>query len=98
MQAIDYIRNSDGSPMIKNGDFVKADATLQHQRSLLLAAKNEYKAVPMAGVSLRDFINEDTDPDELQSVIQSEFENDGMKISKLTLNSFTNMDIKAHYE
>lgn len=98
MQAIDYMRNDDGSPMVKSGDFVKGDATLQHQRSLLLASKNEYKSTPLSGVVLRDYMLEDTDPDELQQVIQKEFTSDGMTIHKLTLNSFTDMDIRAVYE
>jgi hypothetical protein len=98
VQAVDYMRNEDGSPQVKNGDFVKGDATIQHQRSILLAAKNEYKSAPILGVVLREFINEDLDPDDLQQVIQKEFESDGMTIDKLKLNSFTDMDIKAGYE
>lgn len=91
------MRNTDGSPLVKNGDFVKGDATLQHQRSILLASKNDYKSTPTTGVVLRDFINEDVDPDELQTVIQKEFEADGMTISRLKLNSFTDVDIIAGY-
>lgn len=95
---IDYMRNPDASPMVANGDFVKGDATLQHQKSILLAAKNDYKSSPTTGVVLRDYINEDVDPDDLQTVIQKEFEDDGMTIYRLKLNSFEDVDIDAGYE
>ena len=92
------MRKPDGSPVAKNGDFVKGDATLQHQHSILLAAKNEYKSSPTTGVVLREFMNEDTDPDELQTTIQKEFEADGMTISRLRLYSLSNVDIIAGYD
>lgn len=97
MEVIDYMRNDDGSPNIADGDFVKGDATLQHQKSLLLASKNDYKSSPITGVQIRDFMLEDVDPDELQVVIQSEFELDGMTIDRLKLNSFEDIEIIAEY-
>lgn len=97
MAAIDYMRDVDNSPLVANGDFVKGDATLQHQKSLLLAAKNDYKSTPITGVQIRDFMLEDLEPDELQTVIQNEFEADGMTIDRLKLNSFEDIEIIAEY-
>ncbi len=95
--ATDYIVDENFDLVIENGDFKKGDATLQHQKMLLLSQKGNFKQSPTVGVGIRDFINEDTDADTLQSVIQEEFEKDGMRIAKMILNSFSDIEIEASY-
>lgn len=94
----DYLMDDNFDLMIKNGDFAKGDATLKHQKMLLLSQKGNYKQSPTIGVASRDFINDDADADDYQAAIQEEFENDGMRINKIILNSFTDIEIEASYE
>ena len=39
----DFLLDNDNDVIIKNGDFVIGDATLQHQNHILLAQKGEFK-------------------------------------------------------
>lgn len=96
-KAIDYLHDESFDLIIENGDFKKGDATLQHQKMLLLSQKGNYKQFPTVGVGIRDFINEDTTADELQKAIQQEFETDGMTIETLVLKSFKDIEIIASY-
>lgn len=97
MEVVDYLLDENFDLRIANGDFVKGDATLQHQKKLLLAEKGSYKQSPTIGVAIRNEILNDAEPDELESNIQSEFEKDGMTISKLELHSFEDIQIEASY-
>jgi|ERR1019366_2871912 hypothetical protein len=89
--------DADFDLIIEDGDFAIGEATLQHQNVLLLLQKGETKQYPTVGVAIRDYINEDTDADELRAVISQEFENDGMTIGTIILNSFEDIQIKASY-
>ena len=98
VRAIDYLRDEDNDLIIKDGDFLKGDATLKHQKSLLICEKANFKQFPTIGVAMRNSINDDGNADELEGIIQNEFENDGMKISKLEAKSFSDIEIVASYE
>ncbi len=98
MIPIDYLADDTMDLIIVNGDFKKGDATLKHQKTLLLAEKGSFKQSPTVGVAIRDFILEDSSGDEFQGVVQGEFENDGMKINALVINSFSDINVDASYK
>lgn len=97
MEVKDILVDEDFDLIIKDGDFVVGESTQQHQRFLLLLNKGESKQSPTIGVGLRNFILDDGDGDELESIITSEFENDGMKITKLNAVSTEQFEVIANY-
>jgi len=98
VKVIDYLRDASGDLIIENGDFKKGEATTKHQRTLMLANPGDFKYAPTVGIGIVEFLKDDVDPDEMQSVIQREYEKDGMRIKKLVLNSFTDIETIANYE
>jgi len=97
MDVIDFKRDTDNDLLIANGDFVRCESTLQHQYSLLISEKGEYKQHPTIGVALRNQLLNETDENSVRTEIQKEFENDGMKISKMKINSIEDIQIEAEY-
>lgn len=93
----DWIVGATFDMQIKNGDFVMGESTLQNQQFLLLAEKGEYKQHPTTGVGLVNSIEEDKTGAELEADIQSNFEADGMTITKLKVKSFDDIQIEAQY-
>ena len=98
MIPIDYLLNDSGDLIIENGDFKKGDATLKHQKTLLFCEKGSFKQSPMIGVAIVTYLLDDGSGDDLESVIQSEFEKDGMLIKKMVLNSFSDIQVDAIYK
>jgi len=84
--------------LIKNGDFVIAESTLQHQNHLLIAEPGHFRQKPLLGVAISDFLLEDSNLEELAHKIQKEFEVDGMEISKIDIPSITEININAGYK
>lgn len=88
-----------GDLAIRNGDFVIGESTKQHQNHLLIANKGELINNETSGVGLKNYLSDDeVDGAELKSVIQEEFEADGMSINKLRLNGIVESEIDAEYE
>ena len=77
----DYLRDNDGDLLVVNGDFVRGESTAEHQRSLLLDNKGEYKQNPTACVGVLNYIDDDTNA--LPREIVKEFMADGMEVSNL---------------
>lgn len=96
-EAIDVMSDATGDLLIKNGGFVHDDATLIHQRNLLLAAPGSYGQSPTIGVAVQDYLDDDISGLELKGRIQREFEADGMNIAKLGVDGY-DFDIEAEYE
>jgi hypothetical protein len=94
---IDILRDTNGY-IVKNGDFVKGDATLKHQRDLLMSEKGEWRQKPSAGVGINKFVLDNSSADDFRGEVQSEFENDGMKISEFNIKGLSDIQIVAAYE
>jgi len=97
-EVFDFIDDvTTGDLMIRNGDFVTGESTLQHQQDLLLGEKGQYRLYPDVGVSFQQFVNDNADFDDLNAAIQSEFVKDGMRIGKLVIKDIENIEISAQY-
>lgn len=92
----DILINPDGSPVIKNGDFVIGDSTEQHQRSLLKMHPGENKRFPMVGVGLSTFLESD-DLELLPRVVTSELEQDGMEVQVCEVSEEGKLTLQAGY-
>lgn len=93
----DYLLTEDNDLAFgANGDFVHTESTLQHQRDLLIANKGDYRQHPLIGVGISSFINDDN-LDGLGQLIQREFENDGMVVTKLNIFEDGKIDVDANY-
>jgi hypothetical protein len=97
MDVFDFLIDDDFDLIIEDGDFKTGESTKQHQEILLLSNKGEVKQFPVIGVGLNSFLLEDAEPEELRHSIQEEFENDGMQIGKLVIDSLIEMQVDAIY-
>lgn len=79
---IDYLMDGDDDLQTANGDFVRGNSNKQHQRSLLIALKGDYKQNPLCAVGLPDFLLDDNTSDMLRE-IRLRFIADGIKIQQL---------------
>lgn len=93
----DITLDADFDLMIKDGDFVNAESTKQHQECLLIAGPGDYEQNPLLGAAVFTFINDDEPVENIKKAIQKTFEADGMKISHLSINGSKNIDITASY-
>ena len=98
MDVFDYIEKEDGDLLIRDGDFVVSESTVQHQRDLMIANKGEYKQNPTVGIGLNNFLLQEMEEEELRLIMTREFEGDGMRVNKIEVNGFTNIKIDAEYE
>ncbi|MDB0601082.1 oxidase [Tenacibaculum maritimum] len=92
----DFKLGKDGDLTIINGDFAISDATLQHQRHILIAQKGEYKEHPEIGVGIANALN-DENPRQLLTQIRRNFEYDGMQVSALEIKPDGSISIDAPY-
>ena len=89
--------DSNGDLLIVNGQFGFGDPTQQNQKCLLLAEKGEYRQYPDVGVG----INSQLDNEELanlETLIQTEFEKDGMTVASLKIYSNGTINVQASYQ
>ncbi|MFL0089885.1 hypothetical protein R8G64_13120 [Tenacibaculum maritimum] len=95
----DFKLDDTGDIEINNGDFeVLENATNQHQKHLLLFEKAEVKESLLIGVGAKSFILDDADGNELLHEIQEQYEKDGMKIERLTIDQHYNINVDAKYK
>lgn len=92
----DYLLDTDFDLRIEAGDFVVGESTTQHQDLLMLLEKGELRQYPKTGVGVRTYLNDDSLGDIYQE-IQRQFENDGMTVSKLVINSDGKIELVANY-
>jgi len=93
---IDLLIDANGDPVIEDGDFKAGESTLQHQEHLLTLEKGEDHGQPLIGVGIGSFLLDDGDGTELKSIVQQEFEADGMRIGKLTVKG-VELSVEAEY-
>lgn len=82
---------------IKDGDFVFGESTKQNQILLLLARKGEFKNWLLAGVGLKDMYD-DEDPKKILIEAKHQFEDDGMEVDSIKLESNGDLTIEANYK
>lgn len=92
----DLLLDTTDDLQIRNGDFVIGDATLQHQRHILIAQKGEYKAHPEIGVGIENAL-QDENPRQLLTQIRRNFEYDGMTVNTLEINDDNTIRVDAPY-
>jgi hypothetical protein len=88
----------DNGLVVYNGDFLVGDATLQHQKHILLTGKGSAKNHPLSGLGIQDYLNDDLKPYQLEGDISAEFERDGMRVRRIRFNSVEDLEIEASYE
>ena len=82
----DYKRDVNGVLVIAGGDFARtADATGQHQMSILQDGQGEYQAAPTVGVNAESYIDDDTNS--LPREVTKKFMKDGMEVKDMTGNA-----------
>ena len=92
----DLLFDDDLDLQIAGGDLVVGESTAQHQKTLILADKGEFKEVPMRGVGAHRFL-EDHSPDNLAREIRVEFAADGMKVNKIKIADDLTIQVDANY-
>lgn len=80
----------------KNGDFIIGESTAQHQKTLLLSEKGEWKEHSKRGVGARRFL-EDHKPDNFAREIRQEFATDGMKVKSVLIKENLEINVEAFY-
>lgn len=93
----DFLTDEKGDLIIKDGHFLIGECTNQNKRSLYLAQKGEYRQYPSTGIGIQDVIDSE-DLDELPSLIQKEFEDDGIKIKTLEVFEDGTINDDSKYE
>ncbi len=96
-EVFDILSDESGDLMIKNGDFVIGESSLQHIHDIVIAEKGEYKQYPMLGVGIRQELLSNTTEVELKHMIRKELELDGMTVEQIKFNH-GEIDIDAYYE
>lgn len=95
---LDFIHQSDGDLDLSNGDILMGDATLQHQRDAIMTSPGALKHAPARGVGVENFFNDDSQEDMIRKIRQ-ELIKDGMKITRIAVNSATGqIEINGYYE
>ncbi len=81
----DFLLNNTGDLKTVDGDFACGYSDLQQQEHILVAQKGSFKENPNRGVGIEDFLNE-SEIEEMLSMIVVEFERDKMKVAKIDYN------------
>ncbi|AWG24828.1 hypothetical protein [Flavobacterium kingsejongi] len=81
---------------IINGDFMIGESSYQHQKTLILSDKGEFKEYPMRGVAARRYL-EDGKPDDLAREIRQEYVIDGMLVNTLKIGNGGQIEVDAFY-
>ncbi len=79
-----------------DADVIVGESTAQHQKLLILAAKGEFKDVPMRGVGAMSYL-EDDNPSNLAREIRTEFAADGMTVNKIQIAPDLTIQVDANY-
>lgn len=92
----DFLQQPDGDLDLSGGDIVMADATLQHQRDIILTRPGEMKHAPARGVGVEDYFNDD-EKDSLLRKTRQELIIDGVKVKSISMVG-DNIKIEGYYE
>jgi|WetSurMetagenome_2_1015567.scaffolds.fasta_scaffold01806_18 hypothetical protein len=92
----DFLQNTEGDIDLSNSDIVMADATLQHERDILLTRPGALKHSPSRGVGIEDYYNDDSAEDLLRKTRQ-EMIKDGIKVLSIK-KSNDKIEMEGYYE
>lgn len=97
---LDIRLNTDGDfdLQIADGDLVVGDATGQHQKLLLLIEKGENREFPLTGVGVSRLILDELSAFEINSLVKTEFENDGMTLEQIRVVNNQSFYVNARYD
>lgn len=93
----DFLHQTDGDLDLTSGDIIITDATLQHQRDIILTAPGELKHAPARGVGVEDYFNDDSKESMLRKIRQ-EIVRDGAHINRLQVSTTGQIQIDSYYE
>lgn len=93
----DFLQLPDGDIDLSSGDIEMTNASLQHQRDIILTRSGAMKHAPINGVGAEDYLNDDS-PEDLLRKTRQELIKDGMKVEKLNINAEGKLTINAYYE
>jgi hypothetical protein len=86
-KADDIMHDATGTLLSENGDLKVGDATALHQKRLIRCGKGENKMAPGTGVDIEAWLLDEAGDEDLKKNIATEYEKDGMTISKLQVNN-----------
>lgn len=87
-----------GDLLIQAGDFAISESTEQHMKDLIASNKTNYKASPLLGVALSDFLLDDVAySDDLKKEIMVQFETDGIDIEQMNIASAESIAVSGEY-
>ncbi len=86
----------DKNGLITSGTVV-GDVTKQNQRTILLAEKGEIKEVPLIGVGIASYLDDDN-PSELLREVRTNLREDGQKVRSCGFDTDGNLIIEGGYE
>lgn len=73
----DILLNNDNTPVIKNGDFVVGESTVQEIRLALTTNKGNLKHAPLFGANLIEFVKQKANPLKVKARIAQTLKTDG---------------------
>lgn len=97
MEVFDILLDENYAVRIEGGDLLVGESTKQHQNLLLISNPGEWKQNPTIGIGIGTYLLDDAPISDLKAAIQKGFENDGMIISVLRIDSDYNLQIAADY-
>ena len=98
MNVFDILLDEDFDLVVKNGDLVVGESTLQHQALLLLSNKGDWRQSPTVGMGLNNYLLEDAPADVMRQAIRQELERDGMQVGSIDVAEGALPEIQASYE
>lgn len=94
---LDILQKADGDIDLTASVIRLTDATLQHQRDIVLTQPGSMKHAPMRGVGIEDYMNDES-PELLLRRIRQQLTIDGMKVRQIKAKPNGEVEISARYE
>lgn len=93
----DFLQKIDGDLDFGSGDIAFTDATLQHERDIILTRPGALKHAPTSGVGVEDYFNDDS-PEDLLRKTRQELLKDGVNVKKISIDDYGKINILGYYE
>ena len=87
--AKDILQDANGDILLVNGDIVYGKADNQYLRLIALSNKGDFKRAPLAGVGMRDFLDDET-PRALYAETSRQVAADGATLNRISYDYTTN--------
>lgn len=97
-EAIDFIDDDDNDLLFKDGDLAIGPSSEQHIEDLLLSAPGDFKADPLIGIGLFNYLlapETAATRRELSKAIRKQLELDGFEIDEVIVKGYNDMIISA---